>query len=210
MISFADNNRSRNRADGFEPTARIRIEPTAFFCKKKAVGFFLPKFQVHFLEFSRKRKHSAKFRQIFVEISRKNRKICSLLRNFGSWRWILQNFWKNCAKSGMPAKKCCRSRKMLQNEYLLFSCKNRLRYSRERASTDPFIFIQLTPSTHQRMIAWARPGLTSEETKVASAPVDPASPAWDRGDEDDIMHFCASSADRHSRLSRQWRYCDTQ
>ena len=37
-------------------------------------------------------------------------------------------------RSGAKVCKSCRSRQELSNEYLVFACKNRLRYSRERAS----------------------------------------------------------------------------
>ena len=37
-------------------------------------------------------------------------------------------------RTGAKAYKSCRSRQELSNEYLVFACKIRLRYSRERAS----------------------------------------------------------------------------
>ena len=69
-------------------------------------------------------------------------KQCKLLQNFQknqkmfrkSSKILTRFSLKIWDRSGAKACKSCRSRQELSNEYLLFTCKHRLRYSRKQAS----------------------------------------------------------------------------
>ena len=93
----------------------------------------------HFLENLRNsEQNSLKSTKIATKLENKCKGFCiSIAKNATSFDEILLKF---CDRRGAKGCKSDRSHQELSNEYLIFTCKNRRRYNRERTSQHSFDF----------------------------------------------------------------------